>query len=398
MNKVMVIDSIMGSGKTSTLINMINKDTEGKYIYITPFLKEVDRIKEQCKDKKFVDPINKGNGKMDSFVKLVLKGKNIVATHSLFKGVSEEVLELLRLNEYTLVLDEVMDVVGQLKLEKDDIPSLLDLKLIDIADDGLITWNKDKLDYQGKYNDVKLMCQNKSLFMVNNCILMWTFPVEVFKSFKKVYILTYLFDGQIQKYYYDLFNVKYDYMSAKYNEDTKQHELCEYRYRDDLTGIKALINLIDESDKINNIGDDIYALSKTWFTKNDLLVTVLQKNTYNFFYNKCKGKSADNMWATFKDYRSKVAGKTYSKGFVSLGARATNEYIDKKNLAFCANIFINPMVVQFFFKKGVVIDEDMYAISEMLQWIWRSQIRRNDKINLYIPSKRMRELLLDWLK
>ena len=33
----------------------------------------------------------------------------------------------------------------------------------------------------------------------------------------------------------------------------------------------------------------------------------------------------------------------------------------------------------------------------MLQWIWRSAIRDGKPINAYIPSKRMRELLINWM-
>ena len=33
----------------------------------------------------------------------------------------------------------------------------------------------------------------------------------------------------------------------------------------------------------------------------------------------------------------------------------------------------------------------------MIQWIFRSQIRQYKPINIYIPSERMRELLIDWL-
>lgn len=44
------------------------------------------------------------------------------------------------------------------------------------------------------------------------------------------------------------------------------------------------------------------------------------------------------------------------------------------------------------------VDEDAYALSEMLQWIWRSSIRDGKPINIYIPSKRMRTLLMNWLE
>ena len=47
---------------------------------------------------------------------------------------------------------------------------------------------------------------------------------------------------------------------------------------------------------------------------------------------------------------------------------------------------------------NVELDEDAYALSEMLQLIWRSRIRKGESINVYIPSRRMRELFEDWLK
>ena len=34
----------------------------------------------------------------------------------------------------------------------------------------------------------------------------------------------------------------------------------------------------------------------------------------------------------------------------------------------------------------------------MVQWIWRSAIRDGDEIYIYIPSKRMRTLLINWME
>jgi hypothetical protein len=104
------------------------------------------------------------------------------------------------------------------------------------------------------------------------------------------------------------------------------------------------------------------------------------------------------MWTTFKDFQKYLSGKGYTKGFVSVNARATNEFRHKKNLAYCANIFLNPIIKQFFQTKDIKIYEEQYALSELVQWIWRSAIRDGNEINIYIPSSRMRELLIDWLK
>ena len=62
------------------------------------------------------------------------------------------------------------------------------------------------------------------------------------------------------------------------------------------------------------------------------------------------------------------------------------------------NRFINPIVKQFFKDRGVTANEELYALSELLQWIFRSQIRDGKPIDLYLPSRRMREILETWLE
>jgi len=44
MSKITVVDSIMGSGKTSWSIQYINRNVFDNFLYITPFLDEVNRI------------------------------------------------------------------------------------------------------------------------------------------------------------------------------------------------------------------------------------------------------------------------------------------------------------------------------------------------------------------
>jgi len=45
------------------------------------------------------------------------------------------------------------------------------------------------------------------------------------------------------------------------------------------------------------------------------------------------------------------------------------------------------------------IDEDKYALSEMLQFLWRGNIRTTDgKLKVYIASKRMKGIFEDWLE
>ena len=103
------------------------------------------------------------------------------------------------------------------------------------------------------------------------------------------------------------------------------------------------------------------------------------------------------MYTTFKDYRKYVKAAGYTKGFVSCNAKATNDYRNKKTLAYLINLYPYPQLIQFFEMNGVELNQDLYAISELLQWIWRSAIRDGECIDLYLPSVRMRELLGMWV-
>ena len=67
-------------------------------------------------------------------------------------------------------------------------------------------------------------------------------------------------------------------------------------------------------------------------------------------------------------------------------------------MIYLANRYLNPNIMDFFRSGGVNVDQDKWALAELLQWIWRGSIRNNEKMNLFIPSKRMRTLLINWLE
>ena len=46
---------------------------------------------------------------------------------------------------------------------------------------------------------------------------------------------------------------------------------------------------------------------------------------------------------------------------------------------------------------GTALVSTIPALDKLVQWIFRSQLRDNLPINIYIPSSRMRELLNKWI-
>ena len=109
------------------------------------------------------------------------------------------------------------------------------------------------------------------------------------------------------------------------------------------------------------------------------------------------------IWTTFKDRvdkdskKNKVIPKGYRNAFISCNLRATNQYKDRDTVAYLINKHSDPIIIKFLNSKGATINEDIYSLSELIQFVWRSAIRDNKPINLYIPSERMRNIFKAWL-
>ena len=230
-------------------------------------------------------------------------------------------------------------------------------------------------------------------------LMVWLFPIKTFNAFRSIYILTYQFNMQLQKYYYDYYGLKYKYWSVEGTELDNYH-LTIYKPNNNYSNYdyKKLIHICD-NEKLNMIGDRDTDLSKTWYSrnKNNSSMKVLKNNLVNFFRNIRNDCSSDNIWTTFKEYQNTLKGSGYTKGFLPLNARATNEYRDRTSIAYPVNRYLNPFVKNFFVSNGIDVDEDGYALSEMLQFIWRGAIRDGNEIWIYMPSIRMRNLLKHWI-
>lgn len=386
----------MGSGKTSWSIQHINRNVFDNFLYITPFLDEVNRIiKNTTRD--FKQPINKGNGKLVSINELLACQSDIASTHELFKHLDEESRENIKEGHYTLILDEVLNVIEPYdNIRNDDMKLLKESGCVTVDDDGFVIWNKEKMDYDTKYNEIKILADNRSLIYINQKLLLWRYPPEIFTLFDKIYILTYLFESSILKNYFDLYQIEYEQKSI--SEQDGEYHIIDFFVPDTSIYIEK-INIYNG--KLNeNIYQKINGLSVTWFRAkiNQDNIKQIKRNLYNYFSNILSAKAETIMWTTFKDYRNRLKGKGYSNQFVSYNCRSTNDYDDRFNLAYCVNVYLHPGITQFFKQRRINIDEDLYGLSEMIQWIWRSRIRKGENINIYIPSMRMRNLLNAWMK
>ncbi len=131
----------------------MNENTEKSFIYCTPFLDEIDRVRKACGNySRFDEPLPYTGSKLDNFNELLADGKDIAVTHTTFLNATQETLDLIRTGNYTLVIDEVLDVVTDFNkvqtvesatrqtVTKGDIAFLLERGIIEIADDNLVIW------------------------------------------------------------------------------------------------------------------------------------------------------------------------------------------------------------------------------------------------------------------
>ncbi len=404
MPPVKVVEAHCGKGKTSWAIEFMNEHAEARnWVFITPYLDEVARIKEACGPYCFFEEPERTatRSKGEHFKDLLRDGENIVSTHKLFSMVDEETIQLIKAGGYTLILDEAMDVVHHVPIKKGDVDILVQAGAIKILPSGVVTVPEDATDYDtDRFKDIISDAKMNRLVYVAESMMMWRFPVDIFKAFQETYAMSFIFDGQVQKRYFDAYGVPHEYLTVSggpggyslvpYKEDGES--LAEFKtfVRDHVTVYRG---------RLNRIGSKPYALSSTWFEKSTKArLEKLGDAIRNFHRSVCKTKGPESGWCVFNDYVDRVRPQSYVNSHITHNIRASNEFRHKTSMAYCVNKYPHVPEMKFFEHIGKPLDRDRYALAEMVQWVWRSAIRDGGDIELFIPSSRMRRIFMEFFE
>lgn len=417
---IRVCDAIMGSGKSTCAINYMNEHPGEKFIYISPYLAEGARIKAACPELRFVEPEERFlytdsedsdevevldekqvvmRTKVMHTAELIRHGRNIASTHAAFMNYTTEMLENIRKKGYTLILDEDLDIAGIYNTSSFEMGVLVDSGYVTLENDEyqLVRDSEDA----GVFNGLFRILRNRGMTRLRDgktglCTIFWHLSPKFFGVFKEVYVLTYLFEGQATYNMFESCGMEYRKIGIRKDE-------TGYHFDDDgdyvppyVRDLKKKIHICVKR-KLNAVGSERNALSASWYKSRPGTAKKMRDNIYNYFHNVVKAKAKDEMWTTFKRQRGLLSGPGYKTRFVPLNMRATNSYADCHYLVYAANVFMNPMIKQYYHKRGLKVNEDLYALSMMVQWIFRSAIRNGEDVWVYVPSKRMRYLLRGWL-
>lgn len=445
MSKITIIDAPCGQGKTTWAINEMNEHPDQAYIYCTPFLDEINRIIRSTRGKHdFYQPQLYETTKIEDFNRLLCEQRDIAVSHSTFLNATPETLDYIRQGEYALFVDEALEVVSDFNkihaVEKDakqktspkDIQMLCDGGFIQIRQDGLVQWIKGSYE-GGKFELLERMSKLNRAYWVRGKLMLCLFPQEIFREFNKIYIMTYIFEGSSLCPYFDMFGIEYEKVSVTKKDGLPT--LCEYTQDSDAEFRSRCSELITvcKNAKMNNYSRG--TLSKTWYEKATAEdFKKLRNNIQNFFKNQAHAKAShlvssvdengnnilqtEIMWTCYSDYENILKGAGYTsarrlskadeesmskeererlKCFVPCNARASNKYKTRWALAYCVNMYYNTMMNALFIDKGFGVNEDKYAVANLIQWVFRSRVRDGEPIHLYLPSKRMRDLYYKWL-
>lgn len=396
---IKICDSIMGSGKTTAAIRFMNEHPERRYIYITPYKSEADRIQRACPELRFKRPKYQV---ISHSTDLIRSGQNIATTHQAFKLYTPEIKQYIKENGYTLIVDESIELLEELNFSAGDLKTCeragyvtVKDNNVQLVDDG---YDGDQQEYRQFFRTIR--CRDLMTFADgSNTLYYWLLPLDLITSFVDVVVMTYMFEGQELSYLLKMNGMKYDYIYLDEDEQGTYFSENGCYTPEYVKHIIEKVHVLDHK-KMNAIGETDYSLSKTWYEKeaSSDKIESLKNGIYNFFRNLYPSDADERMWSSYLNAKALLRGKGYSNGFVPFNARAENRYANKNTLVYAVNIYMHVGRKLYFKANGIDVDEDMYALSTMVQWIWRSAIRNGGDINIYIPSRRMRELLIGWME
>ena len=326
---VTIRDYPCGSGKTTSMIEGFC--SHRKYLVIVPLLTEVNRVIEWSKSIPFQQPHandNDASTKTESLESMVVQGQNIATTHSLH----ERLVPLARrglLSDYDIIIDEVPEVFRSVssksKVSIEEFYLNTGYMTVDTKT-GLVRptnkWWSMRDDVDDTLSTSILTYANTGcLYLLEGHLFIWAMPKELLTAGRTTTILTYKSNGSVLSSYLKKLDVPVEVANDNQLEEAFKRKAAEY-----------------------------------------ILIT-----------------SAKDGW--YKKGNEEVAGPFASGSKLFQGAnwvakvtRGTNDYAHCSHLIYLYDQHKNPYVARWLENNTRSFD-DAYALTELIQCVWRSRIR-----------------------
>ena len=412
--EVTIKDRHCGYGKSTEMLESLSPDRS--YLIVVPLNSEVRRFIEKApRDVNLVEPVSTRDKnpakratathdrKRDHLRELLEAGESIVTTHALFTDIAYLAQDGLLLG-YDVLVDEVLSVahsVTQEVMNSGKGVSIQSWKGLYIEHGfatvdpgtGMVhpTDEWERKQHLPELSDTLFnMAKAESLFAVGDNVLVWELPPILLKAVGSLTIHTFLAEGSLMAGF-----MRRNGINFTHDRDP----LSEGQFREKA---KRLIEIRDIP-SVNRL--KLSYSSQQRMTKADhkkvsgALKRIRERLMRGVPLENVMITSSKDMWFTSTDRPGPFATGSRlfeSTNWVPNTTRGTNDYRHCTHLIYLWDQHLNPRIAEFL---GVETQRhrDMYAISELIQWVYRSQIRDDQPVTLYLPSGRMRKLLQRWL-
>jgi len=402
-----ILDGGCGTGKTTGIFEWM-KYKRGNFLYVTPFVSETKRAMLDLEGLDINVPIEDKNAKTtktESLLELLMEKRNIACTHSLFKKMTPLHMEAIK--GYTIIIDEECDLIEPFSgdYNSQDLQFLIDKNCVKIDYDNLgrIEWisESEKHYYNDKYAHFRNMCNLGMLYCSKSsrdCLTVHL-PIELISSSERVILISYRFKYSIMNHFVQMKGLKVipftEVKLTNFDKKILQEKIEVIRFKNEKHYTKPTILSTNwyqsvRQEELDDIAKIIYGICKNQKKiKSDVMWTVPSKYVI--------GVSSNAKKLTVPSYGAMSDDENKLGCFVACSAKAVNEFSDKNMLVHAYNRYPNQILLIYLRDYGFKIDSNEFALSEMIQWVFRSRIRKGESIKICIISKRMRDLFVNWL-
>ena len=392
--EIIIKDFPCGYGKTTEMINNFTSDE--KYLVIVPYLSEIQRVIKDSKPIKFLEPEAEVGTKTESLHELLLTGENIATTHSLYPNLVQ-MADMGLLNDYNIIIDEVPDVANTvLSKSKYSIQEFyIDGGYIVVDSDGLVypteKWRNNQHEVSDTLTDkIRTLAESGCLYLVNGSLFLWALPKRLLTAGKSMTILSYKTNGSLLSAYLKKLSVPYELIHDPIVEEQFRATAAELITVKDITAISKL--------KLTHSGQTHGKGHKSYYSKvSNALKNLRAREIRDVPVENILITCLKECWASGEKTGVFAKGsKIANANWIANTTRGTNKYSHCSHLIYLYDQHINPAIAKWM-KCDTRAFNDAYALTELIQWVWRSRVRKGEPITLYLPSPRMRNLFIGWL-